>query len=199
MVAHNYADAEIARLIRHEAVAFRSRHPRFDLDDLMSVAGEAFAEALARLDPGLDRDRHWNTIKTTIRSRLKDHARSERVPGRSCARLPADEDGNELPVEDRRAADPCARAAAREILLPPGAGKVVAPLPGPSEAARRVELLREVMFQAIAPEQVNSMMQKLMTAAAAGDPAATRSVIRLLGAAAPAAAASFVNVNLSDF
>jgi hypothetical protein len=189
MVAHNYAPDDLLRIVRQEAVSFRSRHPGHDLDDLMSVAGEAVAEALARLAPDMDPEKRWNLVKVTIRSRLKDFARAERVPGRKCSRLPADEDGNDLPVLDRRAADPADRAAAREIVLAAGAGKVVvrpgAGLPTPGEAAAKAAALREVMFASIRADHVRAMMAAIGEQAAGGDLKAAEFIRRVIAEPAP--------------
>ena len=173
MVAHSpLGDAEMIAVIRFEARQLRHRLPAgYDQDDLESVGNEAAVEALARADR-TDPARFKATMRLTIRNRMKDFLKSLKVKGRAMARLPADADENEMPVRDLRADDPADRAAAREVVLAPGAGKVVVrnpALPSPDVAAAKAAALREVMFGAIRADHVLAMMAAIGEKAADGD------------------------------
>lgn len=171
-------DADLLELIRFEAAKLKRRLPTgYDADDLESVGNEAALEALRRCDK-TDPVRFRNTLRLKIRDRMKDFLDSLKVPGRANARLPADADGNELPVIDARAADPAGMALGGELVLQPGAGKM---LPSPEKVAELATNLRAVMYGSIRAAHVSRAMRQLGRKAAGGDLAAIRELSRIIG------------------
>jgi hypothetical protein len=76
--------------------------------------------------------------------------------------------------------DPADVAEAREVVLTGRVGKIAAALPPPCEVAERVTKLREAMYGRIKTEDVEAVMDAVLTKAKAGNTGAAKLIVDML-------------------